>query len=71
MPPVLTCAVHSDLRWLTTWPLRCAEVLVVSAMMVLMVVHIVMVSGDANMYGSSLNSYILRVRRETTPIYSG
>ena len=49
-------------RLLTTWPLRCSEVLLVSAAMVMMALHIVIVSGDANMYGSSINTYILRVR---------
>ncbi|XP_043216105.1 H(+)/Cl(-) exchange transporter 7-like isoform X1 [Amphibalanus amphitrite] len=49
-------------RYLTSWPLRCSEVLLVSAAMVLMALHIIMVSGDANMYGSSINTYIRRCK---------
>ena len=35
--------------------------MLVATVMVLMALHIIMVSGDANMYGSGIDTYIMRV----------
>ncbi|XP_037082054.1 H(+)/Cl(-) exchange transporter 7-like [Pollicipes pollicipes] len=49
-------------RCLTSWPLRLAEVLLVSTCMVLMVAHLVMVTGESQLYGHSIDAFILRCR---------